>query len=336
MNDFHIQWHITDRCNLRCLHCYQDSFEGSCELNWENLKEICDNLIKSMQALNKRLTISLTGGEPFLKDELFSIIDYLSASEYVSELNIITNAILVDKYISKLKGFPKLKNIYVSLEGTTPLVNDSIRGNGTFRKVLSNLELLKDNDFSVFIMFTLLKSNLGEVERLLDFCRKNGLSGFILERFIPLGQSKKIKQGLVSSSQLQGVYKIIFEQCGLDFFEEAVKYHALKVEVEEGKADLFGAECVVGRYGCAVLPDGGVLPCRRFNLKIGSLFQASLADIFNNSPVLKKARLKESLQGYCRDCKIEGCLGCRALAFAVSGYYTLSDPLCWIRKAGVT
>ena len=330
MKDFHIQWHVTNRCNLRCLHCYQDTFKDRDELKWRNLKKICDNLIESMKAKNKKLTISLTGGEPFLKEEIFDIIGYLSLSGYVSNLSIITNGILIDKFITKLTSFSKLRTLFVSLEAVTPGINDSIRGKGSFEKVLQNIRILKENGFSVFIMFTVLRRNLKEAEKLMDFSRTNCLDGFILERFVPLGQSKKIKEELVSRDELENLYKAIFKQCQIEFFREAIQYHALKVDFRKEQADLFGAECVVAKYGCALMPDGCVLPCRRFNLPIGSLLNNSLWDILDNSEVLGKVKKRESLKGSCRLCKVSGCLGCRALAYALTEDYLAQDPLCWM------
>jgi radical SAM protein with 4Fe4S-binding SPASM domain len=330
--NFHIQWHITDRCNLRCGHCYQDTFDKESELDWSGLKKICDNLIDAMRRRKNKLTISLTGGEPFLKDELWRLIPYLSASDQVLELNIITNATLIQGYIDKLKKHPKLKTIFVSLEATSPKVNDAIRGEGNFQKVNENLNLLKENGFKVYIMFTLQRRNIDQACKLLDFCKRRSLEGFVLERFIPLGQSIKIRDELVSASQLEGVYKIIFNQCGVDFFSQSVKYHALKVEAAK-EARLYGAECVVGKFGCAILASGQVLPCRRFVLPLGDLLTQSFDDIWCNSRVLKLASRREDLKGACRDCNLDDCLGCRALSHALYGDFLLSDPLCWLKPA---
>jgi MoaA/NifB/PqqE/SkfB family radical SAM enzyme len=38
--EFYFQWHITDRCNLRCAHCYQNGYSLSSELTLEELKAV--------------------------------------------------------------------------------------------------------------------------------------------------------------------------------------------------------------------------------------------------------------------------------------------------------
>lgn len=332
-NNFHIQWHITDFCNLRCRHCYQDSYSPDRDLGKAELFKIADNIIETMKLWRKKLTVSLTGGEPFLKKELWDLLVYLSSSKVVSKISIITNGTLVDKYRKQLKSFPKLKEILVSLDGVTPEVNDDVRGKGIFEKVTDNLLILKREGFRVLVMYTVLKRNLNQAQRLLSFAKEYSLDGFILERFIPLGQSKGIKEELVSPEELRMLYSAIFQQAGIGFFQEAVQYHALKVELSGDDTDLFGAECVAGRYGCAILPSGEVLPCRRFYLPIGNLLKDSLNDIWNNSNVLNELRKgKKNLKGKCSICRLKECAGCRALAYAVSRDYLAEDPLCWLER----
>lgn len=329
MKEFHIQWHITSKCNLRCIHCYQDNFSSEGELEWPDLKYICDNLLETMEKWNTRLTIALTGGEPFLKSELWDIIDYLSNSRYLSNISIITNGTVIDKYVQKILDYPALKDIYVSLDGITEESNNSIRKKGMFDKVIENIKLLKSYDFSVFIMYTLLKRNIKEAEGLLDFSKPLGVNGYILERFIP--QGAKAKNELISPEELDHLYQNTFNQCGLEYKrEEGAKYHALKIEMkkEETSPRLFGAECIVAKDGCALLPDGTVLPCRRFFHPLGNLLTGEFDSIWKDSKILDELRNKENLKGSCRNCGIEECRGCRALAHALTGNYLSFDPLC--------
>ena len=237
-NNFHIQWHITDLCNLRCRHCYQDSYTPDRDLGKVELFKIADNIIETMKLQGKKLTISLTGGEPFLKKELWDLLYYLSGSEFVSEISIITNGTLVDKYTEQLKSFPKLRQMLVSLDGVTPEVNDDVRGKGVFGKVTDNLLLLKREGFKTFVMYTVLRRNINQARRLLPFSKEYSLDGFILERFIPLGQSGNFRKELVSSEELRMLYSDIFQQAGIDFFQEAVQYHALKAELSGGDVEL--------------------------------------------------------------------------------------------------
>lgn len=330
MREFHIQWHITARCNLRCLHCYQDTFAGEGELDWKGLKQVCDNILGAMKRLRRRLTITLTGGEPFLKKELWAIVDHLCNSPHVLNINIITNGLLAGDNIRRIKDYPLISDIHVSLDGVSRETNDSVRGKGSFEAALKNIQLLWSFNVPVFIMYTLLERNMDEAAQLLDFCKRHSVDGFILERFVPLGRGLLAKNELIGPRALEALYERICNQCGAEYSREgSARFHALKAEIgKSGAPDLYGAECITAKDGCAVLHDGTVLPCRRFYYPVGNLTAQPLDAIWKDSVMLDKIRSKSNLKGGCRDCGIGECRGCRALAFATTGDYLSPDPLC--------
>jgi len=333
MNEFHIQWHITDRCNLRCLHCYQDQFSREPELDWERLKLICDNLFATMEKWNARLTIALTGGEPLLKEEIWQLLECLDEFPIVSSLSIITNGTIIERSLSSLKQYRKLDKILISLDGFTSLTNDAIRGKGTFAKTIANIQLVKQLGLPIVILFTLSKRNIEEAKFVIEFAKKHPIDGIIFERFIPLGQSKPLATEVISGEDLDRLYRDIFTQCDLEYIpEEMVKYRALQLQFDKDEIHptLLGAECIVGKDGLALLPDGTILPCRRFNLSIGNLLETSLDEIWRTSKVLHNIRNKELFKGTCGVCRIADCCGCRAMTYALTGDYLASDPHCWI------
>jgi AdoMet-dependent heme synthase len=335
MNEFHIQWHITDRCNLRCLHCYQDQFTREPELDWQHLKYICDNLFATMEKWNARLTIALTGGEPLVKEELWQLIDYLGASPLVASLSIITNGTIIDRYLSHLKQHQKLDKLLISLDGFTPATNDTIRGKGTFDKTIANIRLVKQLGLPVVVMYTLLKRNVEEAKSVIDFAKQYSIDSVILERFIPLGKSKGIATDVVTGKELDELYRHIFAQIDLEYIpEEMVKYRAVRLEFEKENVHpiLYGAECIVGKDGMALLPDGTVLPCRRLYLPIGNLLKTPLDELWQTSEILQNVRTKKKFQGKCGTCTILDCFGCRAMTYALTGDYLAEDPHCWTKK----
>src|SRR3990172_3765968 len=119
MNDpFYIQWHITNLCNLRCKHCYQDDFSKDGDLDWAGLQKISDSVLTTMREWDRTACINLTGGEPFLKRELFPLLTKLDQDPGISELGIITNGTFLDRETAKkLAVFPKLRKLKISVDG---------------------------------------------------------------------------------------------------------------------------------------------------------------------------------------------------------------------------
>ncbi|MEW6482573.1 MAG: radical SAM protein [bacterium] len=328
---FYIQWHITDRCNLRCLHCYQEQFTTQNELPFSKLKLISRNLISTSKLWNKKLKIALTGGEPLLKGELWKLVDYLLHSNV--SLSLISNGLLVNKYLPEIKQ-SGLDEFYISLDGITEETNDAIRGKDSFKKAIEGISQLKSHGFSVVIMFTLLKRNFQEAMRLFDFAKELKVDGYIIERFFPLGQGKKIADEVVSGKEIDSLYQHIFKQVREVYLaEEMIKYRAIQIRFDR-KAKIYGAECIVGRDGLAILPDATVLPCRRFFFPIGNLLEKPLNEIWKGSKVLKKIIEKKNLKGKCNEnkCPISDCYGCRAMTLAISSDYLGEDPHCWVYK----
>ena len=75
--EFYFQWHITNECNLRCRHCYQESYIKE-NIDITRLTEIADQLCNALNKWKKKGSFSITGGEPLMNSEiLFQLLDHL-------------------------------------------------------------------------------------------------------------------------------------------------------------------------------------------------------------------------------------------------------------------
>jgi radical SAM protein with 4Fe4S-binding SPASM domain len=328
---FYIQWHITNFCNLRCRHCYQDDFSRKNDLDWSGLKKICDNVLSTLNAWDRTACIHLTGGEPLLKPELFSLLDYLNHQSRIDELGIITNGIpITPEMVKRLSGFPKLKKMKISLEGADAQIHESVRPRETFEKVLENLTVVHEaGGFETFLMFTAMRRNYRNLPSLLRLCQALRIDGLILERFVPWGRGREIEEEVLTKDQWKAVVKMLIDFISTDGEKEPfLPYQAFQVTFDDEGAELSGAPCVVGQDGLCVMPEGEVFPCRRFPVSIGNLLAQPLTELWEKSDLLEKVRKKESLKGKCGTCEFVDCRGCRSLAFSLTGDYLEEDPHC--------
>ena len=328
---FYIQWHITNTCNLRCHHCYQDDFSKTHDLDESGLKEVSDHILETMKAWNRTACIHLTGGEPLLRPELFPLLSYLDQQPAIEELGLITNGLCIDlEILKRLSGFSKLTKIKVSVDGADAETNDAIRGKGVFGKVLENISLLKSQQrYEIILMFTLLKANYRNLSSILTLFEELGVDGLILERFIPWGRGRARLGDVLEKDQWAEVIKTLAAFFGTETDEGAfLPFQAFNVRQHEGEMELLGAPCVVGADGLCVMPEGNVFPCRRLPVSIGNLRDDSLKEIWEKSELLKALEVKKNLKGKCKFCDIENCRGCRSLSFALTGDYLAEDPHC--------
>ncbi len=331
-DQFHIQWHITNLCNLRCRHCYQEDFSTKYDLDWKGLQKLSDNLLSTLKEWDQGACIHLTGGEPLLKPELFPLLEHLDRKPIVEELGIITNGLLIDReLLRKLSLYSKLRKIKVSLDGADPEINDLIRPKGTFEKVVRNLSLIKKEErFESIVMFTVMKRNYQNLPSLLSLCQDLGMDGLILERFIPWGRGREMMDEVLERDQWKNVVDTLYTFSSLSVEEDDVfPYQAYQIRFNGDEAELQGAPCVLGRDGLCVMPEGTVYPCRRFPVPMGNLLEESLKDLWEKSELLEKLRYKKNLKGKCGRCEVEDCSGCRSLALSLTGDYLEEDPHCW-------
>lgn len=350
--ELYFQWHITDACNFRCRHCYQHGFTGASDLPLSGLIKIYENI--ACCAGSKKTVINITGGEPFLRKDIFELLRYLDRHDATREIAVITNASLIDEgVVGRLKEIKKLKQLKISLDGASEKTNDAIRRPGAFRTALEKINLIQEkSSLEVVVMLTVMRSNAYEIPALLQLCREIKADGLIIERFIPLGQSRTLKSEVISRDDWKRMVGEICEYMETDAgTDEMLAYRAFWIRFGNDDVprdashprdlipeiaprflgtELLGAECNLGEDAFAILPNGDLLPCRRFAMKIGNLLDRSLREIVSESRILREVTDKSSLKGKCGSCHIAKCRGCRAFAFAVGDDYLAEDSLCWL------
>jgi len=342
LNKFYFQWHITDNCNLRCSHCYQENYSQNSELPLKELEIIADSIFATLSKWNKKGDISITGGEPLFRKDFFEFAEYLNNSPDIYNIDFLTNGTLIDKnFIEKIKKLNKIKYIQISLDGATASVHDSIRGKGNFEKALAAIRNLVSNDIEVRVMYTLQKANISDVPVMFDLALKEKISGLTFERMVPIGKSIYSNSSLLSTLELKDIYQYISQRADNEYENgnslRILKYRPLWVLIDPCRSTdgsephkELGSLCSIGLDGICILPNADVLACRRLPIPIGNLKIKTLEEIWSTSALLWEIADKRNLKGKCSSCEyISKCSGCRAMAFAVSGDYLAEDPNCW-------
>ncbi len=343
LDEFYFQWHITERCNLHCIHCYQERYDIRSESSLAQLEKIADQIFLTLRKWRKKGRIALTGGEPFLKKELFPLMEYLEQNEYIWRIGILTNGTLIDEKIAdRLKTFQKLYYIQISLDGASEETNDSIRGKGSYRKAIDSFSLLYEKGINTRVMFTVHKRNLQDVPSLIDLAIKEKIDTLTIERFVPEGRGAEIKDWFLTNEETHKLFRYVSRRSDIEYKKgtplKILKYRTLWANIDPERAKTadtppeidLGGMCSVGIESLTILSDGTVLPCRRLPIPIGNLRNDSIFKIWYTSELLWRIRNKNNLKGKCNGCDlIPRCSGCRAIAYAVTGDYLAEDPQCW-------
>ena len=159
-------------CNLRCSYCVAESSPNSARrvVDLSTVKRIID---QANDLGNEH--IYFTGGEPFILDDIFSMLAY--SSERLPT-TVLTNAMLFNE--TRLKRLVGIQNenltVQVSLDGCKPEQHDPYRGKGSWVKTIEGIRRLQENDFNVRISTTETTVNSDHLDEICDFCRSLGIS----------------------------------------------------------------------------------------------------------------------------------------------------------------
>ena len=123
---------ITSNCNLRCIHCYNESGELRDQISVEAFKNVLgcyDN--------PKKASITLSGGEPLLHPQVWKFIDMMLESGILARnILLITNATCITDDVANMLA-EKHVSVQVSLNGSRAELHDSICGKGNFERTMA-------------------------------------------------------------------------------------------------------------------------------------------------------------------------------------------------------
>jgi len=338
----HVYWEVTSKCNLHCKHCYVSAGDGSVE---ELKTHQAINLIGQL-ADAKVFTVTLTGGEPLLRKDIFQIIKLLSKRNiYVS---LSSNGTMITENVARKLQKCGLRTVTISLDGATAASNDYIRGKGSYERTLNALKSLRKVGIKVTLQMTILKNNFREVSRIVEIGKEMGADHVTFSRLVPLGRAVLNRTELELSKEETIEVAYILKQLknqNHDYISSdyIIWYDRLSSlnnvqTIDRHFKDITLLNCSAGKHDCTITPDGFVLPCGFLrDLKCGNILQQEFLDIWKNSPTMKNFRKLmyvsiDKVQWKCRRCKLRYKCGggCRAAAFLTYNDLTAPDPICWL------
>lgn len=188
-----IKWYITQKCNLRCTHCYLTDYTKSPSLH--DILPIVDYL-----GSKKVVSIVLIGGEPLVRNDLVEIIQRINSHKI--KIKIATNATLIDDAKAIDLVAAGASQYQVSLEGATPEVNDCVRGENTFFQATQGIRALVTAGADVSVAFTLTGQNYAEVGKMFELASMLKVKRIKLNAFIPMGTGKLLARNHFLSSSM--------------------------------------------------------------------------------------------------------------------------------------
>jgi len=317
---------ITYRCNLRCRMCLLYQNEGRSlyreELPLSTWKMLIDDVVSWQPNIN------ITGGEPFLRDDLIELVRYIKSKGLTCSIN--TNGVKARAEGLKELLTLKLDHFTFSIDGPEP-VHDRIRGeNGAFEKMCKNIRFVtksRINSPSVWGVCVISKENVDSIDRLVDLAKELKLDGIQFQQVMFLDEenmrvySEEVKEiGKSADIDLEGLTHGQGE-LDVELLIEKIKEikknsKALKLPVSflpdlsysnlrhyyRNLSWAYSHMCLVPWTNVTIAPNGDVFPCLR--IKVGNIKDGSIRSIWNGeaSTMLRKRIKEKGIFSRCRRC----------------------------------
>lgn len=335
---FSMQWHITDRCDQRCKHCY--IYEGkdkecSLELGLNTLECILDNFIECCDKLDRDSFLVITGGDPLLYARIWEFLQLLKNRNL--KFALLGNPFHLNyKVIRSLEELGCV-NFQMSLDGLRD-THDFIRKPGSFDATLDALKYFEGSQINTAIMTTVSKTNIEEIPDLVDIVVKYRVNNFAFARYCPSSDDLDL---MVSPEEYRNFLDKMWEKY-MQYQEGdtrfALKDHLWRLYLYEkgvfnpneidNPNDLILDGCHCGITHITTLADGTVYACRRSETPVGKVPEQSFYDIFL-SDEMEQYRQYDKFE-YCSKCELRNfCRGCPSVAKCVTGNFYAKDPQCW-------
>ncbi|MDA8171048.1 MAG: radical SAM protein [Nitrospiraceae bacterium] len=344
--DFFVQWHLTERCNLRCRHCYQaDRKEtpAGVDLSLKEIGRVIAEISDTLGSWAKNYqmdfspSFNITGGEPLLRADLFDIISEARAQGF--DVFVLTNGTIINRQRARALVNAGVRAVQVSVEGPEE-VHDSIRGRGSFSQAMWGVKNLLGAGLTVTLNSTLSSLNAGRMPEMVSLALGMGVQRLGFSRLVPYGRGSGLIREMLPAGQVKKLYETLLslEIDGLEIVtgDPVASQMSIKNHPDAGCTAAGG--CAAGISGFTILADGAITPCRRLPLPLGNIRTDSIRQVWATSTVLGALRDKSRYGGRCGTCRRWAtCRGCRAIAYAYSmsrgeADFLSEDPQCFIEQ----
>jgi len=303
---------LTYRCNFHCPHCYiPPRYSEYGELSTKDVFSIIDQLSEI-----GCFYLGFTGGEPFIRGDAMDIFWYAKKKGF--EIIIYTNGSLINEAIAKELQQLRPNKVDITLTSMKKKSFEKIsKVPGSYEKVFSTIEMLRENKIPVGFKTCILKENEDEIEEMQEFTSSLGAS-HRLDNML----SRRLN-GSVEPFKYRGILeqrKKNYFFINTNFFKRIIEQIKNCEFTKKRNIDLFG--CGVGRTQVAITPLGELKMCLMIDYPKINILQTSLKESWRElKKIVDDIQPDESYK--CNNCELEKfCKWCPARSWLSNKTFT--------------
>ena len=331
-------WVVTERCNLRCAHCYEGDRIPPREISTEEAFGVIDKLYEAGRPLT-----FISGGEPLLREDIMQILNRLK--ELGFRVILSTNGTLLDENKAKKLASIGVDNVAIPLYGPREFHDRFTGVSSAHDRVMKAFKVLSELGVSLTVKTVALRGVIKHIDYLLTVADRFGARALYLCDFVPVGRGKLIQNEVLTKEEWRGLLDRFIEEfilrdehpgleLDLGMHPSAAIYVMKRLEgmgidvsqaVERMRKRRLSTE---GRGFISISPHGDVLLSNYLPIKLGNALRDDLKELLNH-PVYKAVGDSSTLKGKCGSCPFKDlCGGSRVKAYVYTGDVLGEDPTC--------
>jgi len=339
---------ITSRCNLRCRYCY---YFDNPAINYQDLPT--EEWLQFFNELGRMavMNVCLAGGEPFIRSDLPELLEDIAHNKM--RFQILSNGTLINDQIAEvIYRTHRCNFIQVSIDGSSPEVHNTCRGQGSFEEAVKGIKILQHYEIPVAVRVTLHHQNIKDLDKIANFLINDlGLSGFSTNSAGYLGSCRCNTEVLLTREDREMAMKTLLRLCEEYDHRISASSGPLAEALNWKKMELARLKCSLpfknGGYltacGCpfskiSIRADGVITPCSMLaHVNLGQINRDSLQDVWLRSSALNALRMRQTIPlttfEFCNGCEyIPYCTGnCPGLAYSLTGKIDHPSPDACLR-----
>ena len=305
----HTLLELTNNCNLWCRHCYITDRPAAQELELGEIKSVIDQLAEA-----GCLFLTLTGGDPLMRKDFFTIAAYARQKDF--SFSLFTNGTLLTPAAADRLKELAVERVEISLLGAKAATYEAISGvPGSFERAVNGIRLLRERGITVQAKTPWLKLNIDESEEIFSLAESLGVSfrggNLVIHR-------RDGSMEPVSLAADEGQLRAM-RQRRLDRHPMKEMPPDPPPIPEEAKKVII--PCGIGQTSVRIDSYGNVYPCASVNVKLGNLKTTPFGAIWQGSEELARIRaIRLSDLTECSTCRLWlRCTRCAGLALMETG-----------------
>lgn len=313
---------ITNRCNERCIHCYLPPRlkEDGKIMNLYKAQKLIDEFAE----MGGR-TITLTGGEVLLHQDLIVLLRYIHAKHL--QIIIYSNLIALSEDTLKVIKNINVSYIQVSLYGTTPTAHDSVTGKkGSCARTKQSIERIKGAGIPIRIVCPVMRENRNDVINVIKFAKDNDIPIELELNITP--REDRSNDNLKHRLSINEMESLLIELREYDkgYIDNILQRHKYVYDKTFNFAEYTNYPiCTAGHYGLYITADGKVATCPNLQgAGIAYIDNASLKEIWcENKNIMEIRKITEGTFLKCISCAASDyCFRCFARNYTETGKLT--------------